>query len=419
MFKKSGTKAQFRRRRVADEVETVVLEASKPKPTLSFQDTEEEEPALFVSKKKTKKKLYNNSAPTIAPPVDETARSGGAYDAASLASLKAAQTTAPPPRAIDDDEDEKDDPEDDDERRAKEARRQRASQRAMDATMEDVIQENQGSDDGPAVMEKEEDSDDEAMDSDDAIMFGARPPVSQLPDFVPLAGRSKADEEHRERWLRAGADVGDVDAPFLRDEALSQGAKRVGVIFDDDDDDEVAAWEQELADRGTRTFSAAANDLKPVLPLTRRRRPAMSEDLQRAAAFAEVDQHRADREARARQAQLDSQDCALAEASIDAAKAASSLAVLRRAHTILKAALDNQQQGEALQLALSQASDLARTLQDDDSDDAVYGLNLTSSHTTTVHRAPPTNGGLTSTSRTFDNADAAQRIRAGLGLLAS
>ena len=386
LFRKSGSasKQQFRRRReTVDDNDGLMPRVRMGK--LSFADDEE------TKVPKRKKHHLRQKAPVSSGATTERSQSGGTYDAASLAALKAAQRSAPPPQA------------------------------------ETVIEDSDDDEEPPETVE-----------------VASPPTPSQLPEYVPLDRVRKADEAHRQRWLRAGADIGDVDAP-IRDGALARGAQRLGLVFDDDD---VDAWEREVAARGSLGVEAPEipTTTTTTTPTTQPRR--RSEDLERAAAFAEEDRDRAQREAHARQSQLDAQDLAIVLASIDAAKASASLTVLRQAYDILQSALAAPHR-ENLQLAVRQAADLAGSLAHDDPDDIGFGVyadnleRLQQHHTpgddddlgsvrnmdTTSdddRRPPPPSAppGDTTTvlerppviyPRTFDNADAASRLRAGLG----
>ena len=60
-------------------------------------------------------------------------------------------------------------------------------------------------------------------------------------DFVPVPGRAnhsiaaRLQDEERRRWLQAGADAGDVDAPAAPGGAMDAALRKAGGLNEDDD----------------------------------------------------------------------------------------------------------------------------------------------------------------------------------------
>lgn len=208
----------------------------------------------------------------------------------------------------------------------------------------------------------------------------AAPEQNLAPDYIPiLAGpREIAEEEHRQRWLRAGADGGDVDAPTPKD-LLALGAERVGEAVDDEDD-ELHRWENDVVARGSAFIaSATRREQAPVSSpkvLPPPKNANVDEDLDKAVAQASEETAKAERDLNARQAELTEHEATLASAAAQAAKAQASLTSLRAAKKVLSLAVQIYQSSDdagqtstraaALRIAMSQAVSLAEAADEDD-----------------------------------------------------
>lgn len=161
-------------------------------------------------------------------------------------------------------------------------------------------------------------------------------------DYIPLGSTTRAEAEHRDRWLRAGADAGDVDAPSAGG-ALARGAARVGVLADDDDE-ELAAWESELVNRGARAWAPPAQPTsRPTAnshhPSRTHTRESFAAALERAIADADAEADKAEREVQARRTQLHEHEAALARYDTDGTTTDAALSALGEATRMLDAAI--------------------------------------------------------------------------------
>lgn len=257
---------------------------------LSFDDVD------VTSSKKKKKKLRRPASDLVSASVDAV---HSRYDTASLAALAASQRSLPAELSVVANGDEP------------------AAQ-----SDEPAAQNNE-----PAAQndEPEAQSDDEPA-----------------PDFIPLGATTRAEAEHRDRWLRAGADAGDVDAPSVGG-ALARGAARVGVLADDDDD-ELAAWESELVNRGARAWAPPAQPTSRPPPTASphhhtHTRESFAAALVRAVADADAEADKAEREVQARRTQLHEHEAALARYDTDGTTTDAALSALGEATRMLDAAI--------------------------------------------------------------------------------
>ncbi|KAJ1454820.1 hypothetical protein M885DRAFT_617674 [Pelagophyceae sp. CCMP2097] len=317
-------------------------------------DDDDGEP-LFKSKKKKRRAL--GAAPNVEWPPDRAVEAaaeasvGRRYDAAGMAALQSAQQSLPAEvaRAAADeaaadeaDASAADEVADDLAAQATRARIDRANQRDV----AEVLEASAAQESFDVRQEVDDDSDDDG---------GAA--TAPAADFISLGGgKASQDAAHRKRWLQAGADADDVDAPRGAD--LSN--TRLNAEISDDDDEGMAAWESELVARGSATgavlpargaapapFRAAAfASAAAAHPLDAPRRPKGSagapdllQQLDLAIAQADDDASAAAREVSTREAQLDEQDASMAAAVAESARAANAIATLRKACGILATAV--------------------------------------------------------------------------------
>ena len=266
MFKKRQAKAGGARKQTP----RIQATSNTSAPSLlSFGADEDEGPTFEVKKRKLKqkKKRKEDPAPTQTPP------SSSDYSAAGLAALRGAQTALPAElleestRAAEEaaQHEAEEEPAEDTAARARKARVARASSRAATeeldraATVEDFDARNLSDDDA----------------SDDGL--GGR---ASAQDFVPVPGRAnhsiaaRLQDEERRRWLQAGADAGDVDAPAAPGGAMDAALRKAGGL--NEDDDELEAHEAEVARRGASTKAVAGAVLPEAAP---RRRPTTYQDV--------------------------------------------------------------------------------------------------------------------------------------------
>ena len=232
--------------------------------------------------------------------------------------------------------------------RARKARVARASSRAATeeldraATVEDFDARNLSDDDA----------------SDDGL--GGR---ASAQDFVPVPGRAnhsiaaRLQDEERRRWLQAGADAGDVDAPAAPGGAMDAALRKAGGL--NEDDAELEAHEAEVARRGASTKAVAGAVLPTAAP---RRRPTTYEDvyatvatradeleteggeweprrrLKEACDHARAEAAQAERQVEARRAALQAWEGSVAAASADKEGAERALADLDKARKIVEEA---------------------------------------------------------------------------------
>ena len=378
MFKKRTSKNKTSKRtRTADDAGDD--EKERPKSTLLSFDAGDEGPVFKVKKKKLRK------APRPRAPSEETkdpAPSTSLYSAEGLAALRASQKALPAElaaeaaRIAEDEaaavaaaEEEAADAERQtsdarrDDARAKAARVERATARGLQDELERT-----------AHVEDFDVRNDDDDDSDD----GHGAPVARAEDFVPLPGGAgkvaRERDEERRRWLRAGADAGDVDAPAAEGGAMDAALEVAGEA--DDDDEALAAHEREIMRRGASTAAVAgAPKFAPAPPQhkaatyddvfvsVKKRLDDLEGDgapaewlprkrLRDAAAHAAAEAERAERLVAARLAAVDAHDRALAAAYADKAHAALAASRLRAAAGLVAAAADACERARAAAAAV-------------------------------------------------------------------
>ena len=90
----------------------------------------------------------------------------------------------------------------------------------------------------------------------------------------PIGMAARLQDEERRRWLKAGADAGDVDAPAAPGGAMDAALRKAGGL--NEDDAELEAHEAEVARRGASTRAVAGAVLPEAAP---RRRPTTYQDV--------------------------------------------------------------------------------------------------------------------------------------------
>jgi len=234
---------------------------------LSFGADEDEGPTFEVKKRKLKQKKKRKEEPMSTPapqPVTD-------YSAAGLAALRGSQKALPAElleestRAAEEAAQQEEEPAEDTAARARKARVARASSRAATEELDRAV--------------RVEDFDARHMSEDDASDDGLGGRASAQ-DFVPVPGRAnrgvaaRLQDEERRRWLKAGADAGDVDAPAAPGGAMDAALRKAGGLHEDDD--ELEAHEAEVARRGASTKAVAGAVLPTQAP---RRRPTTYQDV--------------------------------------------------------------------------------------------------------------------------------------------
>ena len=383
MFKKRQAKAGGARKQTP----RIQATSNTSAPSLlSFGADEDEGPTFEVKKRKLKqkKKRKEDPAPTQTPP------SSSDYSAAGLAALRGAQTALPAElleestRAAEEaaQHEAEEEPAEDTAARARKARVARASSRAATeeldraATVEDFDARNLSDDDA----------------SDDGL--GGR---ASAQDFVPVPGRAnygiaaRLQDEERRRWLKAGADAGDVDAPAAPGGAMDAALRKAGGL--NEDDAELEAHEAEVARRGTATRAVAGAVLPEAAP---RRRPTTYQDvyatvatradeleigegeweprrrLKEACDHAKAEAAQAERQVEARRAALQAWEGSVAAAAADKEGASRALADLDKARKIVEEAeaacgTTPDDMGLArLRAALAEAASVVATAASDD-----------------------------------------------------
>ena len=230
-------------------------------------------------------------------------------------------------------------------------------------------------------------SDDDA--SDDGL--GGR---ASAQDFVPVPGRAnhsiaaRLQDEERRRWLQAGADAGDVDAPAAPGGAMDAALRKAGGL--NEDDAELEAHEAEVARRGASTKAVAGAVLPEAAP---RRRPTTYQDvyatvatradeleteggeweprrrLKEACDHAQAEAAQAERQVEARRAALQAWEGSVAAAAADEAAASRALADLDKARKIVEeaeAAFGAAGDLARLRAALAEAASVVATAASDD-----------------------------------------------------
>lgn len=354
MFKKRQAKGGRARK------QTLQIQATNnaAAPLLSFGGgaDEDEGPTFEVKKRKLRRKGGKSKAepaPAPAPPASSD------YSAAGLAALRGAQTALPAElaeesaaRAAEEAaRDEPEEPAEDPAAAAARARRARVARASSRAATEEL--------DRTATIQ---DFDARAMsddDSDDGL--GGR---AAAEDFVPVPGKAnkgvaaRLQDEARQRWLKAGADAGDVDAPAAPGGAMDAALRKAGGAMDDDDD-ELLAHEAELARRGANTRVVAGAPLPHAAP---RRRPTTYADvyatvttradeletesgeweprrrLREAADHAKAEAAGAERQVEARRAAVQAWESSVNAANADKASASLAVADLDKARRIIEEA---------------------------------------------------------------------------------
>ena len=350
---------------------------------LSFGADEDEGPTFEVKKRKLKQKKKRKEDPAPAPapqPVTD-------YSAAGLAALRGSQKALPAElleestRAAEEAAQDEE-PAEDTAARARKARVARASSRAATEELDRAVHV--------------EDFDARHMSEDDASDDGLGGRATAQ-DFVPVPGRAnrgvaaRLQEEERRRWLKAGADAGDVDAPAAPGGAMDAALRKAGGLHEDDD--ELEAHEAEVARRGAATRAVAGAVLPETAP---RRRPTTYQDvyatvqtradeleteggeweprrrLKEACDHARAEAAQAERQVEARRAALSAWEGSVAAAAADQAAASKAIADLDKARRIVEEAeaacgASPDDMGLArLRAALAEAASVVATAASDD-----------------------------------------------------
>ena len=380
MFKKRQAKAGGARKQTPK----VQASSTTSAPSLlSFGADEDEGPTFEVKKRKLKQKKKRKEDPIQAPapqPVTD-------YSAAGLAALRGSQKALPAElleestRAAEEAAQDEE-PAEDTAARARKARVARASSRAATEELDRAVHV--------------EDFDARHMSEDDASDDGLGGRASAQ-DFVPVPGRAnrgvaaRLQEEERRRWLKAGADAGDVDAPAAPGGAMDAALRKAGGLHEDDD--ELEAHEAEVARRGASTKAVAGAVLPTQAP---RRRPTTYQDvyatvqtradeletetgeweprrrLKEACDHARAEAAQAERQVEARRAALQAWEGSVAAASADQAAASKAIADLDKARKIVEEAeaacgTTPDDMGLArLRAALAEAASVVATAASDD-----------------------------------------------------
>ena len=214
---------------------------------------------------------------------------------------------------------------------------------------------------------------------------------------MPVPGRAnhsiaaRLQDEERRRWLQAGADAGDVDAPAAPGGAMDAALRKAGGL--NEDDAELEAHEAEVARRGTATRAVAGAVLPEAAP---RRRPTTYQDvyatvatradeleigegeweprrrLKEACDHAKAEAAQAERQVEARRAALQAWEGSVAAAAADKEGASRALADLDKARKIVEEAeaacgSNPDDMGLArLRAALAEAASVVATAASDD-----------------------------------------------------
>jgi hypothetical protein len=381
MFKKRQAKAGGARKQTPH----VQAPSSTSAPSLlSFGADDDEGPTFEVKKRKLKQKKKRKEDPAPAPAPQPSTD----YSAAGLAALRGAQTALPAElleestRAAEEAAQHEEEPAEDTAARARKARVARASSRAATEELDRAV--------------NVEDFDARNLSDDDASDDGLGGRASAQ-DFVPVPGRAnygiaaRLQEEERRRWLQAGADAGDVDAPAAPGGAMDAALRRAGGL--NEDDDELEAHEAEVARRGTATRAVAGAVLPEAAP---RRRPTTYQDvyatvaaradeleteggeweprrrLKEACDHAKAEAAQAERQVEARRAALQAWEGSVAAAAADEAAASKAIADLDKAKRVVEEA--EAACGESpddmglarLRAALAEAASVVATAASDD-----------------------------------------------------
>ena len=352
---------------------------------LSFGGDEDEGPTFEVKKRKLKQKKKRKEEPMSTPapqPVTD-------YSAAGLAALRGSQKALPAElleestRAAEEAAQQvEEEPAEDTAARARKARVARASSRAAAEELDRAVHV--------------EDFDARHMSEDDASDDGLGGRATAQ-DFVPVPGRAnygiaaRLQDEERRRWLKAGADAGDVDAPAAPGGAMDAALRKAGGL--NEDDDELEAHEAEVARRGAATRAVAGAVLPEAAP---RRRPTTYQDvyatvatradeleigegeweprrrLKEACDHAKAEAAQAERQVEARRAALQAWEGSVSAAAADEAAASKAIADLAKARKIVEeaeaavgAAPDDMGLAR-LRAALAEAASVVATAASDD-----------------------------------------------------
>ncbi len=382
MFKKRSARAGGARKQTP-QAQATSSTTSAPS-LLSFGADEDEGPTFEVKKRKLKQKKKRKEDPAPAP-----APKSSDYSAAGLAALRGSQKALPAElleesskRAAEEAAQAEEEPAEDTAARARKARVARASSRAATEELDRAVHV--------------EDFDARHMSEDDASDDGLGGRASAQ-DFVPVPGRAnhsiaaRLQEEERRRWLKAGADAGDVDAPAAPGGAMDAALRKAGGL--NEDDAELEAHEAEVARRGAATRAVAGAVLPEAAP---RRRPTTYQDvyatvqtradeleteggeweprrrLKEACDHARAEAAQAERQVEARRAALQAWEGSVAAAAADQAAASRALADLDKARKIVEeaeaacgAAPDDMGLAR-LRAALAEAASVVATAASDD-----------------------------------------------------
>ena len=404
MFKKRSARAGGARKQTP-QAQATSSTTSAPS-LLSFGADEDEGPTFEVKKRKLKQKKKRKEDPAPAPapqPVTD-------YSAAGLAALRGSQKALPAElleestRAAEEAAQDEE-PAEDTAARARKARVARASSRAATEELDRAVHV--------------EDFDARHMSEDDASDDGLGGRATAQ-DFVPVPGRAnrgvaaRLQDEERRRWLKAGADAGDVDAPAAPGGAMDAALRKAGGLHEDDD--ELEAHEAEVARRGAATRAVAGAVLPETAP---RRRPTTYQDvyatvqtradeleteggeweprrrLKEACDHARAEAAQAERQVEARRAELESWEGSVAAASADQAAASKAIADLAKARRIVEEAeaacgTAPDDMGLArLRAALAEAASVVATAASDDGAAPADFFAVYASEPTPDEPAPP------------------------------
>ena len=384
MFKKRSARAGGARKQTPQAQATSSTTGAPS--LLSFGADEDEGPTFEVKKRKLKQKKKRKEDPAPAP-----APQSSDYSAAGLAALRGSQKALPAElleesskRAAEEAAQQvEEEPAEDTAARARKARVARASSRAATEELDRAVHV--------------EDFDARHMSEDDASDDGLGGRASAQ-DFVPVPGRAnrsvaaRLQDEERRRWLQAGADAGDVDAPAAPGGAMDAALRKAGGL--NEDDAELEAHEAEVARRGAATRAVAGAVLPTQAP---RRRPTTYQDvyatvatradeleigegeweprrrLKEACDHARAEAAQAERQVEARRAELESWEGSVAAASADQAAASKAISDLDKARRIVEEAeaacgSNPDDMGLArLRAALAEAASVVATAASDDS----------------------------------------------------
>ena len=381
MFKKRSARAGGARKQTP-QAQATSSTTSAPS-LLSFGADEDEGPTFEVKKRKLKQKKKRKEDPAPAP-----APQSSDYSAAGLAALRGSQKALPAElleessqRAAEEAAQDEE-PAEDTAARARKARVARASSRAATEELDRAVHV--------------EDFDARHMSEDDASDDGLGGRASAQ-DFVPVPGRAnrsvaaRLQDEERRRWLQAGADAGDVDAPAAPGGAMDAALRKAGGL--NEDDAELEAHEAEVARRGAATRAVAGAVLPEAAP---RRRPTTYQDvyakvttradeleseggeweprrrLKEACDHARAEAAQAERQVEARRAALQAWEGSVSAASADQAAASKAIADLDKAKRVVEEAeaacgTTPDDMGLArLRAALAEAASVVATAASDD-----------------------------------------------------